>query len=215
MQIQSFEVVRAQRLRSLLRGTTRLIRFGVMAALGYAWLQFVLGRFPVTRPLAARLLQLLLDPLGRLASGLVAQLPSLAFLLVLFFLTRWTLRLVKLFFESVEKRQVELSGFEPEWAMPTYRIVRVAIVAFALVVAYPYIPGSHSAAFQSISLFLGVMFSIGSSSFVVQRDRRLLDDLQARLPSGRPDPGGGDPGRSDRDPAAGHAPAHRSRTKRS
>ncbi len=96
----------------------------------------------------------------------MAQLPSLAFLLVLFFLTRWTLRLVKLFFESVERRQVELANFEAEWAMPTYRIVRVAIAAFALVVAYPYIPGSQSAAFQSISLFLGVVFSIGSSSVV-------------------------------------------------
>jgi small-conductance mechanosensitive channel len=166
VQIQSFEVVRAQRLRSLFEGVTRLVRFSVLVALTYVWLQFVLGSFPQTRPLAARLLQLLLDPLERLASGLVGELPALAFLLVLFFLTRWTLRLVKLFFESVEKRQVELSGFEPEWALPTYRIVRIAIVAFALVVAYPYIPGSRSAAFQSISIFLGVMFSIGSSSFI-------------------------------------------------
>ena len=166
VQIQSFEIVRAQRLRGLLRGATRLVRFGVIGALAYGWLQFVLGRFAQTRALGERLWQLLLDPLRRLGSGLVAQLPSLAFLLVLFFLTRWTLRLVKLFFESVERRQVELSNFEPEWAMPTYRIVRVAIVAFALVVAYPYIPGSQSAAFQSISLFLGVIFSIGSSSVI-------------------------------------------------
>jgi len=166
VQIQSFEIVRAQRLRGLLRGATRLVRFGVTGALVYAWLQFVLGRFAQTRSLAERLWQLLLDPLRRMASGLVAQLPSLAFLLVLFFLTRWTLRLVKLFFESVEKGQVQLSNFEPEWAMPTYRIVRIAIVAFGLVVAYPYIPGSQSAAFQSISLFLGVIFSIGSSSVI-------------------------------------------------
>ncbi len=166
VQIQSFEIVRAHRLRGLLRGITRFVRFAVLAALGYGWLQFVLGRFPQTRPLGERLLQLLLDPLRRLGSGLVAQLPSLAFLLVLFFLTRWSLRLVKLFFESVEKGQVQLANFEPEWAMPTYRIVRVAIAAFALVVAYPYIPGSQSAAFQSISLFLGVIFSIGSSSVV-------------------------------------------------
>jgi small-conductance mechanosensitive channel len=166
VQIQSFEIVRAQRLRGLLRGLTHFVRFSVLATLAYVWLQFVLGRFPQTRPLAERLLQLLLEPLGRLASGLVAQLPALAFLLVLFFLTRWALRLVKLFFESVEKGQVQLSNFEPEWAMPTYRIVRIVIVAFGLVVAYPYIPGSQSAAFQSISLFLGVIFSIGSSSFI-------------------------------------------------
>jgi small-conductance mechanosensitive channel len=74
--------------------------------------------------------------------------------------------LTRLFFDAVGKGHVSLSGFEPEWAVPTYRIVRMAIVAFALVVAYPYIPGSRSAAFQGISLFLGVMFSIGSSSFI-------------------------------------------------
>ena len=166
VQIQSFEIVRAQRLRGLLRGATHLVRFGVIAALTYLWLQFVLGQFPQTRPLAARLLQLVLDPLGRLGSGLVAQIPALAFLLVLYLLTRWTLRLVKLFFESVERRQVELANFEPEWALPTYRIVRIAIVAFALVIAYPYIPGSRSAAFQSVSIFLGVVFSLGSSSVI-------------------------------------------------
>ena len=166
VQIQSFEIVRAQRLRDLLRAVTRLVRLAALGVILYLWLQYVLGLFPQTRPLAERLLQLLLDPLWRMSSGLVAQLPSLAFLLVLYFLTRWTLRLVKLFFESVEKRRVELSNFEAEWAMPTYRIVRIAIVAFALVVAYPYIPGSRSAAFQSLSIFLGVMFSIGSSSFI-------------------------------------------------
>jgi len=166
VQIQSFEIVRAQRLRDLLRAVTRLVRLAVLGVIVYLWLQYVLGLFPQTRPLAERLLQLLLDPLWRMSSGLVAQLPSLAFLLVLFFLTRWMLRLVKLFFESVEKRRVELSNFEAEWAMPTYRIVRVAVVAFALVVAYPYIPGSRSAAFQSLSIFLGVMLSIGSSSFI-------------------------------------------------
>jgi small-conductance mechanosensitive channel len=166
VQIQSFEVVRAQRLRGMLRGATRLVRMSVFAVLVYLWLQYVLGLFPQTRPLAARLLRLLLDPLGRLAGGLVAELPALAFLLVLYFLTRWTLRLVRLFFESVERRQVALANFEPEWAMPTYRIVRIAIVAFALVVAYPYIPGSRSAAFQSVSIFLGVIFSLGSSSVI-------------------------------------------------
>ena len=132
----------------------------------YFWLHFVLGSFPVTRPLAARLLSLVLEPLSRLGGGLLLLLPDLAFLLVLYLVTRWIVGLVRLFFEAVAKGQVTLSNFESEWALPTYRIVRIAIVAFALVVAYPYIPGSRSAAFQSISIFLGVMFSIGSSSFI-------------------------------------------------
>jgi small-conductance mechanosensitive channel len=166
VQIQSFEILRAQRLRSVFRAVTRVLRAATALVLVYLWLQFVLGSFPLTRPLADRLLTLVLDPLSRLGGGLLAQLPDLAFLLVLFYVTRWVLGLTRLFFDAVAKGHVTLSNFEAEWALPTYRIVRIAIVAFALVVAYPYIPGSRSAAFQSISIFLGVMFSIGSSSFI-------------------------------------------------
>ena len=43
---------------------------------------------------------------------------------------------------------------------------RVVIIAFALVIAYPYIPGSDSAAFKGVSVFLGVILSLGSSSFI-------------------------------------------------
>ncbi len=166
VQVKSFEVLRAQRLRAAFRILVRVLRAATAAVLVYLWLQFVLGSFPLTRPLAARLLTLVLDPLSRLGSGLLAVLPDLAFLLVLYLITRWLLGLVKLFFEAVARGQVALSSFEADWALPTYRIVRIAVVAFALVVAYPYIPGSRSAAFQSISIFLGVMFSIGSSSFI-------------------------------------------------
>jgi small-conductance mechanosensitive channel len=166
VQFQSFEILRAQRIRSALRAAVRVLRAVTGAALVYFWLHFVLGSFPVTRPLAARLLTFVLEPLARLGNGLLTLLPDLAFLLVLYLVTRWILGLTRLFFDAVAEGRVTLSGFEADWALPTYRIVRIAIVAFALVVAYPYIPGSRSAAFQSISIFLGVMFSIGSSSFI-------------------------------------------------
>ncbi len=166
VQFQSFEILRAQRIRGVARALVRALRLATAAVLVYLWLQNVLGSFPVTRPLASRLLTLVLDPLARLGSGFLAQLPDLAFLLVLYLITRWLLGVTRLFFEAVAKGHVALSGFEPEWALPTYRIVRTAVIVFALVVAYPYIPGSRSAAFQGISIFLGVMFSIGSSSFI-------------------------------------------------
>ncbi|HEX9189887.1 MAG TPA: hypothetical protein VGB87_22615, partial [Vicinamibacteria bacterium] len=84
VQIQSFEVLRAQRLRSAFRAVVRVLRAATAAVLIYLWLQFVLGSFAATRPLAARLLSLVLEPLSRLGSGLLAQLPDLAFLLVLY-----------------------------------------------------------------------------------------------------------------------------------
>jgi small-conductance mechanosensitive channel len=166
LQFQSFEILRAQRIRGTLRAVVGTVRAATAALLVYFWLHFVLSSFPVTRALAARLLSLVLEPLGQMVGGFVAQLPNLAFLVVLFLVTRWLLRVTRLFFDAVAKGQVALSGFEPDWAGPTYRITRLGVIAFALVVAYPYIPGSRSAAFQGISIFLGVMFSIGSSSFI-------------------------------------------------
>jgi small-conductance mechanosensitive channel len=166
VQFQSFEIVRAQRIWDAFETVMRLVRLATVAVLAYFWLHFVLSSFPVTRPLAVRLLSLVLEPLSLLGGGLLAHLPNLVFLLVLYFVTRWLLGLLRLFFDAVGKGRVELSGFEPEWALPTYRILRVVAVGLALVVAYPYIPGSQSAAFQGISIFLGLMFSLGSSSFI-------------------------------------------------
>lgn len=166
VQFQSFEIVRAQRLRDALRWLVRALRATLVAVLLYLWLDFVLGSFAVTRPVADRLLGFVLDPLARLGADFLEQLPNLAFLLVLYVIVRWLLRVTRLFFEAVEKGHVTLSGFEPEWAVPTFRVVRVVAIVLALVVAYPYIPGSGSAAFQGLSILFGVMLSIGSSSFI-------------------------------------------------
>ncbi|MCB1101771.1 MAG: mechanosensitive ion channel family protein, partial [Kiritimatiellae bacterium] len=78
----------------------------------------------------------------------------------------YLLRVVKLLFLNVERGVVQWASFEPEWSMPTYRLARVAIIIFSLVAAYPYIPGSDSSAFKGISVFMGVVLSLGSSSLV-------------------------------------------------
>jgi small-conductance mechanosensitive channel len=76
------------------------------------------------------------------------------------------LRLIRLFFDAIERGTVAPHNFDKDWASPTYRLVRIGVVAFAAVIAYPYIPGSNSEAFKGISVFLGVMLSIGSSAFI-------------------------------------------------
>ena len=67
---------------------------------------------------------------------------------------------------AVASGTLKVSDFDPQWAEPTYRLVRIGVIAFGLVVAYPYIPGSESEAFKGLSIFAGVLFSIGSSSFI-------------------------------------------------
>ena len=79
---------------------------------------------------------------------------------------RLMLRVIRLFFEAVGSGSVTLANFDAEWAQPTYKIVRIAIVALGIIVAYPYIPGSESEAFKGVSLFIGIVFSLGSSTAI-------------------------------------------------
>jgi small-conductance mechanosensitive channel len=76
------------------------------------------------------------------------------------------LRAIRLVFDALERGTLQLSGFQPEWSLPTYKIVRFAWIAFGVVVAYPYMPGSQSDAFKGVSIFVGVLFSLGSSSAI-------------------------------------------------
>ena len=59
-----------------------------------------------------------------------------------------------------------MAGFDPEWSEPTYKLIRLAVIVLALVVAYPYIPGGRSEAFKGITIFIGILFSLGSSSAI-------------------------------------------------
>ena len=88
------------------------------------------------------------------------------FLAILFFVTRSLLKLIHVFFSAVGRGEVMLSGFVREWAEPTYKLIRVGVMVFALVVAYPYIPGSGTDAFKGISIFMGILFSLGASSTI-------------------------------------------------
>jgi small-conductance mechanosensitive channel len=159
-------LVQAQQLRELIGGTVRGIRWLMLLALTYVWLQFVLGQFPWTRVLSEQLLAVLINPLEQMGAGFLEFVPSLVFLIVLTLLTRYGLRLLRLVFTAVERRNLTIGSFDPDWAGPAYKLIRVLVIALALVMAYPYLPGSGSEALRGISVFGGLMFSLGASTMV-------------------------------------------------
>ena len=166
VRIQSVSLVQAERVGRALHQTLRVITGLALLVVLFEYLSFALGRFPVTRHLANNLIALVVDPLSTMGRAVVDQIPSLAFLAVLFVVSRIVLRVLRLIFDALGHGTVRLQGFEPEFAEPTYKIVRFALIAFVVVVAYPYLPGSQSEAFKGVSLFVGVLFSLGSSSAV-------------------------------------------------
>ncbi len=166
VEVQSLELMRAERIWAAARGVALALRTLVVVAAALMYVGFVLAQFPGTRGLSQNMVGFALRPLNVIVTGIVAQIPSLIFLTVLFFVVRMILRVTRVFFDAVGRGTVTLANFDADWAEPTYKIVRVVIVAFGLIVAYPYIPGSESAAFKGISLFMGVVFSLGSSTAI-------------------------------------------------
>jgi small-conductance mechanosensitive channel len=129
-------------------------------------LQFILQRFPWTRLFGRQLLSLVVDPVRAMGEGIIAAIPGLVFVAVLVVVAHYTLKSIRLFFAGLAQGTITLNGFDQEWAWPTYRLVRIVVVVFAAVVAYPYIPGSQTDAFKGLSIFLGVVLSLGSTSTI-------------------------------------------------
>ena len=166
VQIKSFQVVKAERLWRLVTGILALAWVVFALVTTYVYLQFVLLQFPWSRALSLGLASMVTGPLRVIGEGAIGIVPNLVFLAVLALVTRYGLKLIRLFFDGVAASTVVFSSFDPDWAVPTYRLVRIAIIAFAVVVAYPYVPGSQSDAFKGVSLFIGIVFSLGSSSLI-------------------------------------------------
>lgn len=166
MRVHAIQMRPGEQIWASMAASARGLRFIVIGFLAYLYAQYTLTQFPPTRLAGERLASYLLDPLGRMGRAIVAELPSLMFLLVLFFVIRVILRMLGLYFSAVGSGAIQVAGFEKQWAGPTFRLVRIGVIAFALVVAYPYIPGSESDAFKGLSIFAGVLISIGSSSFI-------------------------------------------------
>jgi small-conductance mechanosensitive channel len=163
---KSFSLIRSTQLWSAFRIVFKSLKVILAVLIVAVFLQYILGLFPWTNGIAAYTLKIILDPILTIGNGFLCFLPSLVFLIVIFFLTRYLLKLIKLLFTGVRQGGIVIRNFDPEWAMPTYRILKVGVIAFAVIVAYPYIPGSDSNAFKGVTVFLGVLFSLGSSSLI-------------------------------------------------
>ena len=166
LEARSQRIFRGEQLWGLLHGALQMLRVLVTISLVYGFASFALSFFPQTRYTAHTLFQFVASPLGDMVDAVIDFIPNLLFLVVWFYITRYGLKVTRSVFAAIDTRRLKIKGFEVEWAWPTYRIARLGIIIFALVIAYPYIPGSDSAAFQGISILLGVLFSLGSTSVI-------------------------------------------------
>lgn len=162
----SFNLIKSNHLWQAFHVLLNTFRAIILVYLIVVFLDYVLSLFPWTNALSKYILRIIVDPVEELGRAMVAYFPKLIFLIIIYFITKYLLQLIRLFFSGIQQGGITIKDFKPEWAISTYKIVRVFVIALALVIAYPYIPGSDSVAFKGVSVFIGVIFSLGSSSFI-------------------------------------------------
>lgn len=160
------QLISVDKLASRLALTLSLLRWVAIALLFIRYSSFLLEQFQETAAAGHWIVDVVLMPFKRIYDSFVAYIPDLFQLVAVIITTRYLLVLVHKLFMAVESGAIKIKGFYPDWAEPTYKLVRFFIFALALVAIFPYLPGSSSPAFQTVGVFLGVVFSLGSSSVV-------------------------------------------------
>jgi small-conductance mechanosensitive channel len=147
-------------------GRALVVVAGLVGA--WAWLTFVLLQFPYLRPLGESLDRNLRGLLVSAFDATLKAVPDLAVAVAILLLARLVVRRSNLLFEAVQQRRVRMPLVDPETAQPTRRIVAFLLWVFAVVLAVPYLPGSDTEAFKGISVFLGLLISLGSTGVMGQ-----------------------------------------------
>ncbi len=132
----------------------------------YIALPLLFSVFPWTRGIAETLIGWVLTPLKNVMYSLVNYLPNLFTIFVIGAITHYSVKFLKFVAGEIENGALTLPGFYPDWAKPTLNIVKFLVYAFSFIIIFPYLPGSDSPVFQGVSVFLGILFSLGSSSAI-------------------------------------------------
>ena len=140
------------------------IKWSLYAILTYFYLVASFELYPSTRHLTNKLLQMVQIPLKNISIAFLNYLPNLIVILVIYFLFRLLIKGLRYLFKDIENEKLKIPGFYPDFATPSFKIIKILLYIFMIVLIYPYLPGSDSNIFKGASVFVGILFSIGSSS---------------------------------------------------
>jgi small-conductance mechanosensitive channel len=163
-QTQSLRVRLIRYLGRPLMALSRVTFWLVVLALIQAYGTLVLRFFPTTKYTSYQITNWLFSELAAFGKVVINYIPDLILVVLICLATSYLIKLNEHIFGEIRDQRVAIRGFYPDWAEPTAKLIRVLIVAAAAVVAFPYLPGSESPAFKGISVFLGVLLSLGSTS---------------------------------------------------
>ncbi len=164
--LKGIQVISAKQIDQVLTLLLRLIKVAIYVVILYFAFYLMLYVIPGTRGFARQLQGYITSPVRSVGAALVDYIPNIFFIAVILIFAKYLLKALRFIFDEIEKGHLNLPNFYPEWSIPTYQMVRILVYFFVIIVIFPYLPGSESPAFKGISVFVGVIFSLGSSSAI-------------------------------------------------
>ena len=166
IKIQTYEILNTEKQVALLLVANRIVKYVVILLQLLISLPIVFSIFPSTKGFAMQLLDYFLVPIKMIVFGVIDYIPNLISIFVIWYATKSLVRLARYIALEIERGNLKIKNFFPEWAMPTFIIVRFLLYTFMVAMIYNYLPGSDSGIFQGLSVFVGLIISLGSSTLI-------------------------------------------------
>lgn len=166
LHLHKYKLITVDRQRQLIITFLKAIKLLFILFIIYLALPVIFSVVPLAEGVANNLIDHFTYPLKTGFWAFVGYVPKLIAIIIIVYVVRSILRLMRSLAREVENGKVDLKGFYPDWAMPTFNLLRFVIFIFTFVLIFPLLPGSQSAVFQGVSVFLGLLISLGSQSAI-------------------------------------------------
>ena len=164
--IKDYEVLNLHRQGILFLTGFNVLRYLIIFLLLFIFVPMFFVAFPETKSFTFTIFGYVWNPFVNILKSVVSFLPKFFQIVVIFFCFRYLVKGLHYLMNEIGSGRLKINGFYADWAQPTYLILRVLCYSFMIVMIWPLLPSSESEVFQGVSVFIGIIVSLGSSSII-------------------------------------------------
>jgi len=166
LMIRKYRLLNLKQALNIVFFTMNILRYAIMLTVLIVAIPVLFFIFPQTRSIADTLFGYIMTPIKTIFYSIIDYIPDLFTIIIIYLIFHYILKGLKYISREIGQGKLKISGFYPDWATPTYNLIRFFLLAFMIAMIYPHLPGSKSGIFQGVSVFIGIIISLGSTAVI-------------------------------------------------